>query len=237
MRKPGSNGSETLKNLRSAAIRLLSERGYEGMNLRTLASRLRLHAGSLYNYIESKQQLLYWLMKDATEKLLREFDAAIAGIEDPEEQMREFVVFHLCHHLVNRKESSVLSTEMRSLTPRNYRAISRLQRLYTDKIHDIVKRGLAAGKFSIDDSQIATFALLQMLTSVIRWYSPQGRLTVDELVEIYTNLVFGMLRAENNAQKPHSRPNRRKQAANGFATSLADAGVEPLPASTLAAEN
>ena len=72
------------------------------MNLRLLASRLRLQAGPLYNYIESEQQLLFWLMKDSTEKLLREFDATIAGIHDPVEQMLKFVVFHVGYRIANR---------------------------------------------------------------------------------------------------------------------------------------
>jgi AcrR family transcriptional regulator len=134
MRKPGSKGPETSRNLRSAAIQLLAERSYEGMNLRLLASKLRLQAGSLYNYIESKQQLLFWLMKDSTEKLLREFEATITPIADPAQQMLKFVAFHVGYHIANRKEASVLLTEMRSLSPQNNRAIKQLQRLYTDKV-------------------------------------------------------------------------------------------------------
>jgi AcrR family transcriptional regulator len=195
MRKPGSKGPETLRNLHSAAIQLLSERSYQGMNLRLLASKLRLQAGSLYNYIESKQHLLFWLMKDSTEKLLREFDATIAGIHDPVEQMLKFVVFHVGYHIANRKEASVLMTEMRSLTRPNYRSIKQLQRLYTDKIQELVERGCEQGKFHVEDSRIATFVLLQMLTSVARWYSPRGRLSEDELTGVYTDLAFAMLGA------------------------------------------
>jgi len=110
MRKPGSSGPETLRSLHSAAIQLLAERSYQGMNLRLLASKLRLQAGSLYNYIESKQQLLFWLMKDTTEKLLHGFEEMIAEIRDPSEQMRKFVAYHVAHHIANRKESSVLMT-------------------------------------------------------------------------------------------------------------------------------
>jgi AcrR family transcriptional regulator len=182
--------------LRSAAIQLLAERSYDGMNLRLLASKLRLQAGSLYNYIESKQQLLFWLMKDATEKLLRDFDATIAGIEDPAEQMLKFVAFHVGHHITNRKEASVLMTEMRSLIPQNYRAVKQLQRLYTDKVQAIVERGTAARSFTPKDTQIATYVLLQMLTSVARWYSPRGRLSVNELIDVYTDLAFAMLGAK-----------------------------------------
>jgi tetracycline repressor-like protein len=51
----------------------------------------------------------------------------------------------------------------------------------------------------VRDSEIATFALLQMLTAVTRWYRPQGRLTLDQMVGIYTDLSFGMLRANDGA--------------------------------------
>lgn len=189
-----------MRNLRSAAIQLLAERSYQGMNLRLLASKLRLQAGSLYNYIDSKQQLLFWLMKDSTEKLLREFDTTIASIGDPAQQMHKFVAFHVGYHISNRKEASVLMTEMRSLVPQNYRAVKQLQRIYTDKVQAIVERGAAAGEFALQDPQIATFVLLQMLTSVARWYSPRGRLTVGELIGVYTDLAFAMLGAKAPAR-------------------------------------
>src|SRR5271168_875176 len=99
MRTPGSNGAETLRNLRSAAIRLLSEHGYEAMNLRMLAKTIGVQVGSLYNYIDSKQQLLFWLLKEAVEGLLTAFDEQLGGIGEPGVQMHEFVVFHLGYHI------------------------------------------------------------------------------------------------------------------------------------------
>jgi AcrR family transcriptional regulator len=199
MRKPGSHGAERLRTLRSAAIRLLSERGYEGMNLRMLAKRVGVQVGALYNYIDSKQQLLFWLLKEITEKLLAELDLRLNGIDDPEAQMRAFVAFHLGYHIANRKEYWVLLMESRSLSPANYRAISRLQRLYTDNVRGLVERGVASGIFKVKDPQVATFALLQMLSAVIRWYRPNGRLTPDELIEVYTDLILGMLHADDHA--------------------------------------
>jgi hypothetical protein len=134
-------------------------------------------------------------MKDTTEKLLHGFEQTIAEIRDPSEQMRKFVAYHVAHHIANRKESSVLMTEMHYLTPRNYRAVKQLQRQYTDEVQAIVERGAAVGEFTIADARIATFVLLQMLTSVAQWYSPRGRLSVDELVGVYSDLAFAMLGA------------------------------------------
>ena len=199
MRKPGSNGAETLRNLRTAAVQLLSGYGYGAMNLRMLAKEVGLQASSLYNYIDSKQQLLFWLCEETTESLLVEFDQTLEGVEHPGDRLRKFVAFHLGYHIVNRKQASVLQMEMRSLTAKNYQAISKLQRLYTDKVRGIIDAGVEVGEFQVEDSEIATFALLQMLTAVTRWYRPQGRLALDQLVEIYTDLSFGMLRADRDA--------------------------------------
>jgi AcrR family transcriptional regulator len=202
MRKPGSNGAETLRNLRTAAIQLLSEHGYGAMNLRMLAKKVGVQASSLYNYIDSKQQLLFWLCEETTENLLVEFDQAIKASERPADRLRKFVKFHLGYHIVNRKQASVLQMEIRSLTARNFQAISKLQRLYTDKVRSIVDAGVEIGAFQVEDSEIATFALLQMLTAVIRWYRPQGRLTPEQLVESYTDLSFGMLHGADEINAP-----------------------------------
>jgi AcrR family transcriptional regulator len=196
MRKPGSNGAETLRNLRTAAIQLLSEHGYGAMNLRMLAKKVGLQASSLYNYIESKQQLLFLLCEETTDNLLVEFDRTVNAADHPAQRLRNFVAFHLGYHIVNRKQASVLQMEMRSLTAKNYSAISKLQRLYTDKVRGIIDSGVEIGAFQVRDSEIATFALLQMLTAVTRWYRPQGRLTLEQLVGIYTDLSLGMMHAD-----------------------------------------
>jgi AcrR family transcriptional regulator len=200
MRKPGSNGAETQRNLRAAAIQLLSEHGYGAMNLRMLAKKVGIQASSLYNYIESKQQLLYLLCEETTAALALELDQTLKGVKEPAERLRKFVAFHLGYHIVNRKQASVLQMEIRSLTAKNFQAITKLQRLYTDKVHRIVDDGVAEGAFRVADSEIATFALVQMLTAVTRWYRPQGRLALDQLVEIYTDLSLGMLHADGVAR-------------------------------------
>lgn len=214
MRKPGSSGAETLRNLRAAAIQLLSEHGYGAMNLRMLARKVGVQASSLYNYIDSKQQLLFLLCEETTENLLAEFDQIVNTSEDPAERLRKFVAFHLAYHIVNRKQASVLQMEIRSLTAKNYQAITKLQRTYTDKVRAIIDSGLASGAFRVRDSEIATFALVQMLTAVTRWYRPQGRLSLEDLIEIYTDLSLGMMHAET-ALRPAVKEPAAAQAGPG----------------------
>ena len=193
MRKPGSNGAETLRSLRTAAVELIAEHGYEAMNLRMLASRIGVTPASIYRYFENKQQLLFSIVEEVTRKLTSELTAILEEVEGPEQQMRAFIAFYLGYQVANRRESFVLWMEMRSLTPPNFRTISRLQRVYTRMVRQIVERGVETGQFAVEDCQIATYALLQMLVSLSRWYDSRGRIKPVTLIEIYTKQILRML--------------------------------------------
>ena len=51
-----------MQAIREAGVRLIYEHGYEGMNLRQLADAVGIQAGSLYNHIHTKQDLLFELV-------------------------------------------------------------------------------------------------------------------------------------------------------------------------------
>lgn len=197
MRKPGSSGVRTLRNLRSAAIRLLSERGYPDMSLRLLAKSVGVQASALYNYIDSKQQLLFLLVKEPMDKLLAEV-ATVNRAQDPVEQMRAFVAINIRYYTRNTREHLILLRETRSLNAENHRAILKLERSYNRIVENIIERGIATGDFHVKDTKVTTIALVQMLNAMLNWYRPNGRLTPNELVEIYTHMAFGMLHLDNS---------------------------------------
>lgn len=204
MRKPGSSGEKTRRNIRAAAVRLLAERGYSGMSLRALASSIGVEASALYNYVDSKQQLLFLLVSGAMEKLLEDIQE-IGAIEDAPSAMQAFVRSHLNSFLSKHNEYLVLLTENRSLSAENLRTIRRMQRLYQDDVRAIIERGVATGQFRVVNATVMAIAIIQLLGSVIFWYKPQGSLGPDDLIEIYTDLVLSMLHAESEVPARHGR--------------------------------
>ncbi len=47
------------EQLRRTAVRLFREHGYDGTSMQDLAEALGMHRGSLYHYIDSKEDLLF----------------------------------------------------------------------------------------------------------------------------------------------------------------------------------
>jgi AcrR family transcriptional regulator len=199
-RTAGSHGPTTMYAIRAAGLRLIFEHGYESMSLRRLAADVGIQAGSLYNHIRTKQQLLFDLIESHMRALLAELGKALHGIEPPVERLRAFVAFHVAYHIARKQEVFISYSELRSLEPENYAAIVALRRLYEQELIDILERGVATGDFVVGDARVAAFGILAMLTGVCTWFRPGGRLTTEEVIAIYTKLVStGVVRSSDRS--------------------------------------
>jgi hypothetical protein len=55
---------------------------------------------------------------------------------------------------------------------------------------DIIAEGVSEGDFEVVDTQVATFAILALLTGICTWYRPGGRLTREAIVAAHEKLVL-----------------------------------------------
>jgi len=195
----GSHGPKTLEAIRKAGLRLIFEHGYEAMSLRQLAAEVGIQVGSLYNHIATKQELLFDLVQDHINELLRQLDLALAGKEEPHDRLRAFVAFHVTYHMTRKREVYIANSELRSLEPRNYEAVVALRSAYEQRLADILADGVAAGVFEVVDVQVATFAILALLTGLCNWYRPGGRLTREAIIAAHEKLVLSGVAAQQTA--------------------------------------
>src|SRR5215475_11042078 len=186
----GSHGPKTMEAIRKAGLRLIFEHGYEAMSLRQLAAEVGIQAGSLYNHISTKQELLFGLIQDHINELLRQLDRALEDKDDPLEKLRAFVAFHVTYHMTRKREVFIANSELRSLDPKNYEAIVALRGAYEQRLVAILADGAAQGVFEVADIQVATFAIIALLTGLCTWYRPGGRLTRDAIVAAHEKLVL-----------------------------------------------
>ncbi|WGS17479.1 MULTISPECIES: TetR/AcrR family transcriptional regulator [unclassified Bradyrhizobium] len=186
----GSHGPKTLEAIRKAGVRLIYEHGYEAMSLRQLAAEVGIQAGSLYNHISTKQDLLFDLVQDHINDLLRQLDHALDGKADPVEKLRAFVAFHVTYHMTRKREVFIANSELRSLEPKNYEAVVALRGAYEQRLAQILTDGVSEGVFEVVDIQVATFAIIALLTGLCTWYRPGGRLTKEAIVAAHEKLVL-----------------------------------------------
>lgn len=182
--------------LREAGVRLIAQHGYEAVSLRMLAKEVGIQAGSLYNYINNKQQFLFDLLGSIIRDLVQEMNQELEGLTDPSERLRAFIRRHIDFHTRRKEEVFIGNMELRSLTPENSAAIRQMRDEYEAILRTIIEDGLNAGQFRCSDPAVVKLAIITMLTAIASWYRPEGRRKIDTLTAEYTALVFLMLRAE-----------------------------------------
>ncbi len=194
-RRTGSNGEETARGIRAAALRLFAEKGYAAVSMREIARAVGVQAGALYLYTPDKQSLLADLMTDHLDHLYAAWLQEAPGDVDPPTAFDVFVGFHIRYHLSRVDEVFVAYMELRNLTPENFTRIERLRRRYESVLEDILVAGNASGHFRLEDPRITTLALIAMLTGVNTWYREGGRLSVERIEALYKDMARGMVGA------------------------------------------
>jgi AcrR family transcriptional regulator len=146
-----------------------------------------VQAGALYNYTPDKQTLLFNLLCTHMEELLDASadDTTLAPID----RLRDFVEFHIRFHADRPEEVFISYMELRNLTPENFSTVEALRRRYEDRLEGILQSGADTGDFAIADTKIATLAVIAMLTGVNTWFRAGGRLSLDQVIAQYWDMV------------------------------------------------
>ncbi len=188
----GSYSQNTRALVRQSAERLFARHGYAAVSMRQLASDVGVQVGTIYNYTKDKQALLFAIMSEHMTELLQAWSREGQSTA-PIDQLSQFLNFHLDYHLARRNAVFIAYMELRNLDAANFAEIETLRRQYEDALEQILIAGKNAKAFDIADTRITTLAIIGMLTEVVTWYRPDGRLELDEVKSRYREMVLRMV--------------------------------------------
>lgn len=160
--------------------------------MRQIAAEVGVQVGALYNYTPDKQSLLYDLMHAHLTDLLQAWRSQKTDIA-PEKLVLQFVTCHLNYHLDKSEAVFIAYMELRNLSELNFVKIETLRKSYELELESIITAGQRTRVFSVEDPKITSFAILGMLKEVSTWFDGEGRLTKDEIIALYRDLVLRML--------------------------------------------
>jgi AcrR family transcriptional regulator len=189
MARPKNSSAETTRlRIREAALRLFARHGYAAVSMRQIATDVGVQVGTLYLHTPDKQTLLFDLMQAHMQELLDAL-AILPCVDDPGAALEQFTRFHIRHHQARQDAVFISYMELRNLEPENFARIEALRRAYEAHLAEILARGKDAGQFDLSDPKLAAFALIAMLTGVNTWYREGGRLTFDQVEEVYWQMA------------------------------------------------
>lgn len=181
------------RRLYEAALIHFGERGYDGVSVRDISGELGQHPTAIYAHVDSKQDLLYRLMRIGHEALRDRLRAAVldAGT-DPVSQVKALVRAHVLTHLEYPSLARVLNGNRAHLTEQQSVVIDLLLSDCRQMLADVVTRGVERGQFRPVDTDLAITTISVMGAATADWWSPE-RGTPEHIADLYADYAVRML--------------------------------------------
>jgi len=182
--------AEREDQLLESALRLFKEKGYHDTSMQDLADALAMQKGSLYYYIDSKEELLRRLLERATSFLASQIDDIYASDLPPAEKLRWALENHGQTMMEHQDLVAVFLYEYRHLPPERLKESLAVRKHYEQVLMQIVQDGIASGDFRPVDVKMAVFGLLGMLNWTHQWFSPTGRFSAQEVASMLADVAM-----------------------------------------------
>ncbi len=187
--KVRSEGRSVRENVRSAAVQLFAEYGYHAAPLRDIARIAGIQAASIYYHYANKEALLVEIMETHMRQLNANLERILREYHDPQQRLYEAIANHIRLHTTYKSEFFIIDTEIRALEGNNRAYILSLRDHYEKLVQELLQDGMKQGIFRPSDVKVASYALIAMCTEVSTWFRPNGRLSVQQVIEIYHQLI------------------------------------------------
>ena len=190
-----------------AASEVFWQKGYRAASIQDVADKVGVLKGSLYYYIESKEDLLWRIIEDVHAESNEILEESLALDVSPIERIRLFIGRHVEWYLNNVKEVTVFFREWRHLAGDRLSTVKARRRGYEQVIQQLIKAAQDSGDISPElELRYAALYVLAAVNAVPDWYRPTGRDSAAHIAEAYADMTVGMLTGT-------PRPARRRKAA------------------------
>ena len=186
--------AEMKTTLKTVCIDLFFKKGYFATSISDIAGASGIQKASIYYHYASKEDLLFQLLTSTMDDLTTTLKHGLAAAQGIEQRMRAAVRSHVCFHLERQKENFIANAELRGLTAEHYRSIVKKRDEYESIFQDLIRQGMDERVFADVDVKILSYAILTLCTAGATWYNSNGRLTVDEIADIYENFIISGLK-------------------------------------------
>jgi AcrR family transcriptional regulator len=201
--KPTKPGPDAIRAARAAwrrdqiitaAVGLLERRSFHQMSVSDLAEEAGISVGTVYQYVESKEDVLVMVIVDILEAYRDAITPIMADVTDPAERLHR--VFRAYCGVVNSRRSAVVLGygASRALPPSGRRKVMELETLTTGLLAECVQAGVKAKVFEAASAELVAWdlAILAHMWALKHWHLSKA-FSFEDYVEVQWRTVLRAL--------------------------------------------
>ena len=188
---------------------LFVEGGYDAVTIVGTADKMGVSRATLYRTVPNKEDLLGILFERCTGALTERTKAAIAGSDDPGEQLTAMIGLQAEAAVTMRSYMTVFFGGA-GLPPDVYSRWHPWSRRFEKLWVDVVRDNMKCGSLPTGNPTVTARLILGMIIWVSRWYRPREKISPDEIASTAIHLVrLGHDPELARAEGPGKRPARQ----------------------------
>lgn len=173
---------------------LFFEKGLTASSMRDIANAVGLAQSSLYNHFETKDALVMAVMERSFEVV----DSAIRdefGRPPSIELLRAVLKEHALQHVHGIKETSVFEAEGRHMPAAVRDRVVELRGVYERRFQELAAKLAQCGCLNREETRTKMRLILSAGGDIGRWYRIGGRLSEDQVADIFADMSLAALGA------------------------------------------
>jgi AcrR family transcriptional regulator len=173
-----------------AAIRVFHKKGYASSSIQDVAEEVGVLKGSLYHYIDSKEDLLARIFEDSAGHFEAMLAEAAALDAPPVERLRSFARDCSLWYLQNIERVGIYVKEWEHLSGKRRKEVVRIRRDYERNLGGLIGDVKEAGEAGPDlDVNYATYFIFGALNGLPDWYRRRGPDPAEQIADGYASLI------------------------------------------------
>lgn len=179
-----------------AAVKLFIEKGFHSTTTREIAKASGFSIGTLYEYIRSKEDVLYLVCDDIYNQVRMQVSERIGEEGNGEARIKAAVMTYL--HVVDdlRQEILVMYQEAKALSRDSLPYVLNKEHEMAKIFEDILKEAAESGYLQLNEEELS-FHAHQLLVNCQMWafrrWAFGKDLTIDQFAQILLNSLFNGL--------------------------------------------
>jgi AcrR family transcriptional regulator len=180
-----------------AAARVFHEKGYDATTIQEIATEVGILKGSLYYYIDSKEDLLYEILEQSWVDADRNLEQVGALDGDPLMKIRMFVTLHVKFSIDNLEKYAVYYRDLRSLGAERRSVIAQKRKRYDGFLVGLIEEGQEGGLVCPDlNARIAAAGIFGMMNGIYDWYRRREGWSAEKLADEYADMALAGLHCD-----------------------------------------
>lgn len=165
-----------------ASTELFNRRGFFATSMQDISDAVGIKKASLYYYVESKEDLLFEILRDLHTGGIALAEGVNFNTSDPLGELRSFLV-QLCIYTGKHADRlSIYARDFEYLDSRQQNNILAERRIYYDTVVRLVRSGVAQKQVSATiDVDTVTQMIMRGIVSISQWYKSDGGLPIEQI--------------------------------------------------------